>query len=119
MEPKELKLVSERSECLHSSLMVAGPDGLRTYGLPVDRDDCLECAWRDFDQSCGKNIELPALQLFWWPHSPERPAHWVAEVMPIDLLPGVSSIVGRGKTPGSALFDVAAQIRTFLKDQHQ
>jgi len=118
MDSKELKLVSQKAECLHSSALIQTPDGLKSYGLPVDTDDCMQCAWRDFEQSVGKRVELPSMQIFWWNYSDDKEPHWVAEIMPLDLLPDVASIVGRGETPGKAIRDMSRQLRTFLS-QHQ
>lgn len=119
MDGKELRLVSEKAECLHAAALIQGPDGLRNYGLPTDTDNCLECGWRAFEQACGKRVELPSVQIFYWTHSDNQPAHWVAESMPMDLIPDVPSVVGRGKTPGSAMLDLANQITYFLSRQPQ
>ena len=119
LEPKELKLVSEKAECLHSAAVIQGPDGLRTYGLPTDADHCLQCAWRAFEQACGKRVELPSVQIFYWTHSENQGPHWVVECFPEDLLDGVTSLVGRGATPAQAMFELSRTISSSLTDQRQ
>jgi hypothetical protein len=117
MDSKELKLVSEKAECLHSAAVIQGPDGLRTYGLPVDADQCLQCAWRAFEQSWGKNKELPSVQIFYWAHSDDKEPHWVVEAFPESEDAGIVSFIGRGATPGQALFDLSREITSSLRDQ--
>jgi hypothetical protein len=111
MESKNLQLVSEKAECLHTSMTVASPEGLRTYGLPVDGDHCLECAWRSFEQAVGKHIEMPPVQIVWWPSEDESLGNWVAECFSWEPAPGESSVIGRGKTVGAAVHQLAAKIR--------
>jgi hypothetical protein len=117
MDSQELKLVSEKAECLHSAAVIQGPDGLRTYGLPTDADKCLQCAWRSFEQAWGKNSELPSVQIFYWPHSEDKEPHWVAEAFPEAEDAGVVSFIGRGATPGEAMFELGREITLSLRDQ--
>lgn len=119
MVEQELKVVAGEMKCQHSAATILGPDGVRYYGRPTATGNCLDCAWQAYEQSCGKNVELPAVQIFYWSHSEERPAHWVAEVMPLDLIPDVVSVVGRGSTPADAVNNLASQITSFLSRQLQ
>lgn len=119
MSEQELKVVAGEMKCQHSAATIIGPDGVRYYGRPTAVDHCLDCAWQSYEQSCGKNVELPSVQIFYWSHSEERPAHWVAEAMPLDLIPDVPSVVGRGSTPAAAVSDLASQISFSLARRRQ
>jgi hypothetical protein len=119
VEEKNLKLVSEKAECLHSAAVILGPGGSKTYGLPTDVENCLDCGWRAFERACGKRVELPAVQIFWWEKTEQREAHWVVECFPGDLVPDEASIIGRGENPGAAMNNLARAITFCLMDPNQ
>ena len=119
MAGKDLQLISERAECLHSAAVIAGPDGTKAYGLSTDADRCLECGWRAFEQALGKRVELPPVQIIWWPTEKSEDGNWVAECFSWDPEPGEPSLVGRGNTPGEAMKNLAGIISSSLKDQPQ
>ena len=119
MSGKDLRLMSEKAECLHSAAIILGPEGTKAYGLPTDVEKCLDCGWRAFEQACGKRVELPPVQIVWWEKSAQRDAHWVAECFPGDLVPDEASLIGRGENPGEAIHQLAAAITFSLKGQRQ
>ena len=119
MNGENLQLVSEKAECLHTSMTVAGPNGLQTYGLPVDGDVCLECNWRSFIACFDASEKVPPVQIVWWPKNgdDESDGNWVAECFSWEPAPGESSMIGRGTTAGAAMYQLLGKIRTSLKDQ--
>lgn len=119
MTEKDLILVNETAECLHSAAIIAGPEGTKAYGLPTDVEKCLDCGWRAFEQACGKQGELPPVQIVWWPTPEFSEESWVAECFSWEPAPGESGIIGRGKTPGAAMHQLAKAITSSPKGQRQ
>lgn len=119
MDGKNLRLVSEKAECLHSAAVIAGPDGTKTYGLPTDADRCMECGWRAFEQAIGKRVELPPVQIVWWPTEDVSKGNWVAECFAWEPDANTASFIGRGETPGVALNQLAREITSSLNPQRQ
>jgi hypothetical protein len=116
---KDLQLVNEKAECLHSAAIILGPEGTKAYGLPTDVEKCLDCGWRAFEQACGKRVELPPVQIVWWEKTEKREAHWIVECFPGDLVPDEASLIGRGENPGEAMHNLAKEITSCLRGQRQ